>query len=199
MDFQFQLVDISRQRPDGKSVETATNSWSISLAAQGKEKEQSNFEPTREQDPFLGSCMVLNISAGQDSSIIAMDELKKAWQAAEIKLKNAYGNHVATPDRVLFRTKRDGDVSQGRYFSSETLDYLFVQLGLKLVGVDTPSLEPLNKDQNLLTQQLSLSRYFLLNLDLVDAETGVLYNLVAPPVVLPDSPVLPVRAILARV
>ena len=199
MDFQFHLVDISRQRPNGKSVETATNSWSISLAAQGKAKEQSNFDPSREQDPFLGSCMILNISAGKDASHIAMDELKKAWQAAEIELKNAYGNHVETPHRALFRTKRGGDVSAGRYFNTETLDYLFVQLGLKLVGVDTPSLEPLNKDQNLLTQQLSLSRYFLLNLDLADAESGIVYKLVAPPVVLPGSPLLPVRAILARV
>lgn len=199
MDFQFELVDISRPRPDGKSVESAKDSWSISLAAPGKESEQSNFAPQHEQDPFMGSAMLLDISAGQDASIIGLDELKKSWIAAQNKLITAYGNHVQTPQRILFRTKQSGDASVGRYFNAEALDYLFSQLGLKLVGVDTPSLQALDKAQDLLTQQLSLNRCFLLNLDLTDAEAGILYNLIAPPVVLPNASILPVRAILARV
>lgn len=204
MDNQFQLLDISRSFNSQRSIDDAQKSWSISLAILSEPVEQQNFSTedaeSDELKAFVGPCIVIDLFEAEDGSIIQSGEAEKAWKDAMANLIRSYGSHVELPKRALFRTKQYGESSEGRYFSKEALEKLFDNDEILLIGVDTPSFEPLLKQQILVADLQKERRSCLLNLDLSQASAGILYNLIAPPILLTDSKsLIPVRAVLATI
>mgnify|MGYP003384998275 FL=1 len=183
------IIDISRKPSSTLTIEQAGKTRAICLALCG---------PQLNLAPFVGSCAVVDMFAEQDQTqiteaqaVAAVDLV--ATQAA--KLKANYGGQVEKPNRILFRTKRTGDTSIGRYFSEAALNKLF-DSGIVLVGVDTPSLTPLNSSQELLTALAKQGRACLINLELSEAPAGILYQLLAPPILISNESLVPVRAVL---
>jgi arylformamidase len=135
-------------------------------------------------DPFLGSCIVVH--AIDRGPLITPADLAGTIAAD------------APPRRVLVRTCRraptrwTGDFTA---FAPETIAWL-AGLGVRLVGIDTPSVDPaesktLDSHQQLLAHDMRV----LENLVLDDVEPGE-YELIALPLKLVDADASPVRAVL---
>lgn len=104
-------------------------------------------------------------------------------------------------ERVLFKTLRkvDEDVFKNDYafIGVSAVEYLASQ-GVKLVGLDTPSVDHINS-KNLETHNALIKHKFfwLENLNLESVEAGE-YFLVAAPIKLMTAEAAPVRALLLR-
>ena len=133
-------------------------------------------------DPYLGVCRVIH--ALDCGALVQPHHLAHAAQAL--------------PARVLVRTRRvspEGWSAEFAAFEPETLAWL-ADLGARLVGIDTPSVDPadsktLDSHQVLLARDLRV----LENLWLDDVPEGD-YELIALPLKLTTADASPVRAVL---
>jgi arylformamidase len=144
-------------------------------------------------DPFLGPCRVIHvIAAGGRPALITPDDLRHALG------DGAPDGALPRPPRVLVRTydkaPRVWDPGFAA-FAPETIAWL-ASLGVTLVGIDTPSVDPadsktLDSHQQLLRHDMRV----LENLVLDDVAPGD-YELIALPLKLTGADASPVRAIL---
>lgn len=144
---------------------------------------QGAFIGEVELSPYIGPCRVIRVPSGKAS--ITPDDL------AHI------GNGF--PERVLIRTyEKVPTESWDPDFTSmapETIAYL-ASYGVKLIGVDTPSLDPETSREMLAHNQvLRFNMRILEGLVLDDVSDGI-YELVALPLKFTSLDASPVRAIL---
>jgi arylformamidase len=133
-------------------------------------------------DPFLGPCRVIHaIACGP---LIRPAHLAEAMQGG--------------PPRVLVRTARRAATrwtSDFAAFDPATIAWL-ASLGVRLVGIDTPSVDPADSKTLDSHQQLQAHDMRVLeNLVLDDVEAGD-YELIALPLKLTGADASPVRAVL---
>lgn len=146
-----------------------------------KEIKPNNLAGNLPLAPFIGPCRVIDLAP-------CNGEIKDFKE----KLKG-------TPPRILFKTKRElhFDVfdENSAYLSVEAIECLH-QHGIKLVGLDTPSVDPV--DSKTLDAHHALISYgivWLENLDLSHAKEGD-YFLSALPIKFMELEAAPVRAVL---
>jgi arylformamidase len=133
-------------------------------------------------DPFLGPCRVVHAIGG--GPLITPAQLAEAMNGA--------------PTRVLVRTARHAATRWSNEFAAfdpATIAWL-ASLGVRLVGIDTPSVDPadsktLPSHQQLLAHDMRV----LENLVLDDVEPGD-YELIALPLKFTSADASPVRAVL---
>ena len=133
-------------------------------------------------DPFLGPCRVIH--AIDKGPLLERSHLEHAARGL--------------PPRVLVRTRTTAATTWTPVFSAfapDTIAWL-ASLGVTLVGIDTPSVDPadsktLDSHQQLLAHDLRV----LENLVLDDVAAGD-YELIALPLKLTDACASPVRAVL---
>lgn len=136
-------------------------------------------------DPFLGPCRVVHAIAAGVAGLITPDDLRHAVDDG-------------TPPRVLVRTCDKAPAAWDPRFAAfapDTIAWL-ASLGVTLVGIDTPSVDPadsktLDSHQQLLRHDMRV----LENLVLDDVAPGD-YELIALPLKLTGADASPVRAIL---
>ena len=136
-------------------------------------------------EPFIGSCLVVDLSPRTDGI---------SWRIAEEKLK---GRRL--PARVLFRTQ-----SKIRYEVFED-DYSFFETdlvkelsarGVRLLGIDAPSADHIQSKTLDAHHELDhLGMTWLENLDLSEVAEGE-YFLIAFPIKFMELEASPVRAVL---
>lgn len=146
-----------------------------------------HYEPTAPDiasvalEPYLGECLV--IDARRSGAAIEVGDLP----------------HLDSADRVLFRTFErfphdvwDADTAA---IAPETIDWLAVQ-GVKLVGIDTPSIDP-QDSKDMLAHKAVLRHDIrvLEGLVLDDVPEGR-YELIALPLPVVNGDASPLRAIL---
>ncbi|HHU95070.1 MAG TPA: arylformamidase [Alcaligenaceae bacterium] len=134
-------------------------------------------------DPFLGPCRVIHVLGCHD--LVQPHHIEHALRQV--------------PSRILVRTYKDSipTVWQDQFaaFAPETLDLLHAH-GVRLVGIDTPSIDPsTSKTLDSHKRILSYDMRVLENLDLCAVEAGD-YELIALPLKLIEADASPVRAIL---
>jgi len=134
-----------------------------------------------ELDPYIGECLVVDA------------------RSAGAKIDVSDLPHLDSVDRVLFRTyetfpheKWDDEFTA---ISAEAIKWLAVQ-GVKLVGIDTPSLDPQNsKTMDAHRAVLAADMRILEGLVLDDVPEGR-YELIALPLPIAGADASPIRAIL---
>jgi len=132
-------------------------------------------------DPYIGECLV--VDARGAGAAIGVSDLP----------------HLDSVDRVLFRTyerfPHDKWNESFTAISAETIKWLAVQ-GVKLVGIDTPSLDPQDsKTMDAHKAVLAADMRILEGLVLDEVPEGR-YELIALPLPLAGADASPVRAIL---
>lgn len=138
-------------------------------------------------DVYIGECVVLAIKP--KSSHVGVEAIESALVAAQLKLS----------PRVLIRTyakvpTADWD-SEFAAISADAIDWL-AERGVRLVGVDTPSLDPQeSKTMDAHRRVLAHKMAILEGLILDDVPDGT-YELIALPLKLTTLDASPVRAIL---
>jgi arylformamidase len=150
-------------------------------------------------DPFIGPCRVIHVIADQRGPrlphLITPDDLRAAVADAA---SSPPLSPLPVPPRVLVRTYAKAPVvwdPQFAAFAPETIAWL-ASLGVTLVGIDTPSVDP--ADSKTLDSHQALLRHdmrVLENLVLDDVAPGD-YELIALPLKLTGADASPVRAIL---
>ncbi|MBX3019188.1 MAG: cyclase family protein [Bdellovibrionaceae bacterium] len=136
----------------------------------------------RDVGAYLGTCQVVHVKTGQ----------------GRIQLQDVAGLVVKAP-RVLFRTDSFPDPdhwnSDFRSFSPEVLTFL-ADHDVKLVGIDTPSVDP-EDSKALESHQILHARGMAVLEGLVLTQVGEgLYTLIAPPLLIEGADASPVRALL---
>jgi len=133
------------------------------------------------------------------STTLPLPDLRATFDGALITPDDVLPHLKDVPPRVLVRTCQRANTStwssQFAAFSAETIA-LLAQLGVLLVGLDTPSIDP--ADSKDLASHQAILRYdmrVLENLVLDDVAAGD-YELIALPLALVDADASPVRAIL---
>ncbi|OGB46721.1 MAG: arylformamidase [Burkholderiales bacterium RIFCSPLOWO2_12_FULL_65_40] len=135
-------------------------------------------------EPYLGLCRVIHaIDCGP---LVEWEHLAPAV-------------HGAVPARVLVRTRHQAAVdhwdSRFSAFAPATLEYL-ADLGVRLVGIDTPSVDPADSPHLPCHQVLRQRQMRVLeNLVLDEVPEGD-YELIALPLKLTTADASPVRAVL---
>ncbi len=145
-------------------------------------------------DFYIGPCQVIRISFdGRSGRAKSNDELR-------IRPDDLRGKKITAP-RVLFATGTFPDPEQWRddfaSLSPELIDYLAAR-GVRLVGIDTPSIDP--SDSKDLESHKAIAKHDMAILEgivLTDVEPG-LYTLIALPLRLQGVDASPVRAVLMR-
>ena len=136
----------------------------------------------RDLDYYIGSCQTITVTTQHD----------------RIYPKDIANIEIITP-RVLFRTESFGKLNQWSddfvALSPELIDYL-ASYHVKLVGIDTPSIDPalskkLESHQAVFKHDMAI----LEGIVLTDVPDG-LYSLIALPLKIKDADASPVRAIL---
>lgn len=133
-------------------------------------------------DPYLGPCRVIHaIGCGP---FIRPEHLAHAM--------------ADLPPRVLVRTLERADTAWNPQFSAyapETIDWLAAR-GVRLIGIDTPSVDP--ADSQALASHQGLRRHDLRVLEnlVLDAVPAGDYELIALPLKLVGACASPVRAVL---
>jgi arylformamidase len=143
-------------------------------------------------DPFLGPCRVIDVS-----HVIADEPRSRPRLITQDDLRDAAAGGWLPP-RVLVRTYAKAPAVWDPHFAAfapETIAWL-ASLGVTLVGIDTPSVDPadsktLDSHQQLLRHDMRV----LENLVLDDVAPGD-YELIALPLKLTGADAAPVRAIL---
>jgi arylformamidase len=143
-------------------------------------------------EPFIGPAHVIDVSAA--SSVIELAELDRWTSASGLTLGRA--------QRVLLRTGRT--IAAGRFPDdwptlSEQCARALIGLGVRLVGVDAPSVDA-RESKSLPVHHMLFDggAYLLENLDLRRTPPGE-YELIAPPLKLMALDAAPVRALLREV
>jgi arylformamidase len=139
-------------------------------------------------DPFLGPCRVIHAIAAADGrpALITPEDLREG------------SGDGTLPPRVLVRTYEKAPAVWDPHFAAfapETIAWL-ASLGVTLVGIDTPSVDPadsktLDSHQQLLRHDMRVLENLVLN----DVPPGD-YELIALPLKLTGADASPVRAIL---
>jgi len=138
--------------------------------------------------PFIGPCLVLNLAPTHDE--ITIDQVQGILEKM-----------AKFPERILFKTannlRHEIFEETYAYFSTELVKYL-ASRGVKLIGIDTPSVDHidsknLSAHHELIESQMS----WLENLDLSNASEGY-YFLVAAPLKFMELEASPVRAVLIK-
>ena len=132
-------------------------------------------------EPYLGECLV--VDARRSGALIKVGDLP----------------HLHSADRVLFRTferfPHDEWAADTTAIAPETIEWLAVQ-GVRLVGIDTPSIDPQSsKDMLAHKAVLKADMRVLEGLVLDDVPEGR-YELIALPLPIVSGDASPVRAIL---
>ncbi|NGX37069.1 MAG: Kynurenine formamidase [Chlamydiae bacterium] len=147
--------------------------------------ERGNLAGSMPLDPFIGPCMVIDLSPC----------------CAEITLKDLEGKLDLTevPTRILFRTRShsrfDLFEEENACFSTTVIDFLSSH-GVLLIGIDSPSVDATSSKQLEAHHALiSHNMFWLENLELDGAKEGV-YFLSALPLKLMELEAAPVRAVL---
>ena len=141
-------------------------------------------------DPFLGPCRVIDA--------IEACGRGRPYLLTPNDLRHAVSDDAPLPSRVLVRTYAKAPAVWDPHFAAfapETIAWL-ASLGVTLVGIDTPSVDPadsktLDSHQQLLQHDMRV----LENLVLDDVAPGD-YELIALPLKLTGADASPVRAIL---
>ncbi len=137
----------------------------------------------RSLEPYLGPCQVLHVACAD---------------GARIRVEDLGATAIEAP-RVLFRTDSFPDPERWRdgfnSLSPELIEHL-VARGVRLVGIDTPSVDP--HDSKDLPSHQALYRHDLSVLEgiVLSAVEPGLYTLIALPLRLAGADASPVRAIL---
>jgi arylformamidase len=156
-------------------------------------------------EPFLGPCRVIDASGesrqGRRARLITSDDLRHALAyvsdepGSDARLPQSA---PLLPPRVLVRTCAKAPAVWDPHFAAfapETIAWL-ASLGVTLVGIDTPSVDPADSKTLDSHQQLLLHDMRVLeNLVLDDVAPGD-YELIALPLKLTGADASPVRAIL---
>ena len=134
-------------------------------------------------DPFLGPCRVINASGA--GPLCEPEEISAALEGA--------------PPRILLRLSEGGDPKRwpaGFRALSPRLVETLAKLGVKLIGIDTPSVDP-ETSKELPSHQMALRHdmRILENLVLAHVKSGD-YELIALPLLLENLDAAPVRAVL---
>jgi arylformamidase len=137
----------------------------------------------RDLNYYLGSCQVIDVSKVGKRRILIKDLGDQAVQAERILFKTLSFRH-ADPFQMEFTS-----------LSAELIDHL-AKAGVKLVGLDTPSVDP--ADSKDLPSHAALYRNNLAVIEGVDLDEvpAGLYKLVALPLRLVGADASPVRALL---
>jgi arylformamidase len=150
-------------------------------------------------DPFLGACRVIHVTHTHEH--MHADTHVDAHAARSVLITPDDLRHAAAgglPPRVLVRTYAKVPAAWDPHFAAfapETIAWL-ASLGVTLVGIDTPSVDP--ADSKTLDSHQQLLRYdmrVLENLVLDEVAAGD-YELIALPLKLTEADASPVRAIL---
>jgi arylformamidase len=146
--------------------------------------------------PFLGPCRVIH--AIDRGPLVTRAHLEHAIADLHPTAQSPRGGGPRLPPRVLVRTCAKAPVKwSGTFpaFAPDTIAWL-AGLGVRLVGIDSQSVDPadsktLDSHQQLLIHDMRV----LENLVLDDVEAGD-YELIALPLKLMDADASPVRAVL---
>jgi arylformamidase len=149
-------------------------------------------------DPFLGPCRVIH--AIDRGTLITRAHLEHAAAGLHPTAHSPRGGGPGLPPRVLVRTCARAPVKWSGVFSAfapDTIAWL-AGLGVRLVGIDSQSVDPadsktLDSHQQLLRHDMRVLENLVL--DQVDAGD---YELIALPLKLMDADASPVRAVLRR-
>jgi arylformamidase len=138
---------------------------------------------TRPLDYYFGDCQVISVSPAR---------------GARIKVADLKGKKITAP-RVLLKTLSYPDPNKWsddfNSLSPELVNHLAAQ-GVKLIGIDTPSVDPaddkvLESHQAVFANDLAILEGIVLN-EVADGN----YTLIALPLKIKDADASPVRAIL---
>lgn len=138
--------------------------------------------------PFIGPCLVLNLAPTTNE--ITVDQVQGILERLD-----------KFPERILFKTAKElrHEIFEENYacFSVELVKYL-ASHGVKLIGIDTPSVDHINSKSLSAHHELIEARMsWLENLDLTRVDEGY-YFLVAAPLKFMELEASPVRAILIK-
>ncbi len=138
--------------------------------------------------PFIGPCFVLDI--GSWPHAITLEQVLPLLPM-----------EAPLPERILFKTtetqRHTVFEDQYAYFDVDLIEHLG-ELGVKLVGLDTPSVDHIaSKALPVHHTLLQHDMAWLENLDLTEIETGP-YFLIALPLKLMELEASPVRAVLLK-
>lgn len=142
-------------------------------------------------EPYLGPCRVIDLSgSGRHSGPVLPDELAP-WLGGETA--------GAMPPRVLLRCWREAPLDRWagdfRPVAPETID-LLAALGVRLIGVDTPSLDPESSKTMDAHHRVRAHGMAILEGLVLDAVAPGDYELIALPLPIVGADASPVRAIL---
>jgi arylformamidase len=158
-------------------------------------------------DVYIGVAVVLDCSAsahgvgaalepGEASRAIEIAELKQAWQRLTV---GQAGGLEHLPERVLVRTYLLAPTarwdSQFRAISPTAIDWL-AENGVRLIGTDTPSLDPQESKTMLAHRRVFAHRMAILEGLVLDAVDPGCYELIALPLKFSTLDASPVRAVL---
>ena len=184
-DTEYKLDWVSRME-DGASVNvcTLTTTPHLGAHADGPLHFDSQGDPVGmlDLDPYIGKCRVVDVTG---SRVVDEDAL--------------FGAEVYGLERLLFKT---GSFPDPQSFNDDfayiepALAARLARMGVKLLGIDTPSVDPFDS-KSLPTHHVLLETGMrnLEGLDLSQVEAGD-YELIALPLSLAEADSSPVRAIL---
>lgn len=149
--------------------------------------------------PFLGQCVVVDLAPMLSGITAAMLKEKLAQNVPSQGKPAGSTSPSAPPRRILFRTAQSirYDVFENDYahFTPELVEYA-AELGVELIGIDTPSVDHINaKVLEVHHKLLEKKMTWLENLDLTGVSAGS-YILVALPLKFSELEASPVRAVL---
>ncbi len=172
---------------DGHNLELSSILGSAHLGAHADAPSHYNFKgmsiEKRPLGPYLGKAQVIRVPGLKAKQRVMPEHIKSAIQAPRILIDTC-----SFPDPDLWN-------SDFCSFSPELLEFLADQ-GVRLVGIDTPSVDP-EDSKALESHQVLFSRNYsvLEGLLLKDVPEG-LYTLVALPLPYEHGDASPVRAVL---
>ncbi|MBZ0189496.1 MAG: cyclase family protein [Candidatus Obscuribacterales bacterium] len=151
-----------------------------------------------ELEPFIGRCLVLDLSSSDRNSIHA-DELENAFIGLtphyEARLQNL-AHSKTLPARLLFKTARSAN--SWRYLNERSLALLFSK-GIKLIGTDAPTLadpDQAESESSFASILLENGVSYLINLNLDNLGAIAQGILMAAPLIAGQSNGKYVRAVL---
>jgi len=135
---------------------------------------------------YIGPCLVAHLTA--EKHIISADTLARAVRRIADEI----------PERVLIRTyeKQPAEWDPGFVAIAPDAIHWLADKGVRLIGVDTPSLDPASS--KLMDAHMAVNRRNLRILEglLLDGVNPGCYELIAPPLKLEGLDAAPVRALL---